>query len=140
MRRVFCVLFVLWLAACGRDDSASYMVSGNRDHALSLFRTKAWYWSDWELALVVARQPECLRRHLLAVAPAAGEFKVELYRTGEGGFILHQDRNWFVAETGKCRMQAFKTPPPEPGELLGSWTDSDGGFKFVAAAVPAASR
>lgn len=118
------------LAGC-EGDSASYMIGGNRDHALTLFRDKPWPWSDWELNIVVSRLPECMRRHPLKAAPGDGAFKLEIYRSLEGGFILRQGKRWYVAETEKCQLQQFKEPPAEPGELIGSFSDKSGLLKFT---------
>lgn len=124
----------LRLAMAGCDaDSASYLIDGNRDHSLSLLRDQPWPWSDWEVSLVVTRQPECMRRHRLKDAPADASFKLELYESLEGGFILRQGKRWYVAETGKCQFQAFKEPPVEPGLLLGAFDDKDGKLKFKPA-------
>ncbi|HEY6895789.1 MAG TPA: hypothetical protein VI279_00890 [Rhodocyclaceae bacterium] len=132
MRTVLLLLSsVLLLAGCG-GDSASYMVDGNREHSLSLFRDKPWPWSNWELNLVVTREPDCMRRHRLKDANGDGNFKVELYKTDTGAYILRQGKKWYVAETGKCQFQQFKETPPEPGELLGTFEDKGEGMKFTA--------
>jgi len=141
MRAGFWLIVVLMLAGCGKGDSASYLVGGNRDHSLSLVREKAWYWSDWEVFLVVTRQPECMRRHAIAKSSAKAEFKVDMY-DADGAYVLRTGSHWYVAETGKCQMQEYPAPPPEPGSPVGTWTDSSGQLRFVAAPAatpPAAS-
>lgn len=132
---MFCLL-ALMLAGCDAD-SASYMIHGNRDHSLSLLRDKPWPWSDWELSMVVTRQPECMRRHRLKDAPEDGAFKLELYESLEGGYILRQGKRWYVTETGKCQLQAFKAPPVEPGILLGTFEEKNGSLKFKSATAKA---
>ncbi|MFA6312770.1 MAG: hypothetical protein WCV99_13955 [Sterolibacterium sp.] len=124
------------LSACGSIDSAAYQTSG-ASHSLSLVRTKTFAWSgEWELALVTAHAPECQRRHKLL--PVSGpEFKVDLYRSLEGNYILRQGNNWYVTETRACRLQKFPAPPREPGDLLGVFEESTDGIKFTAA--PAAA-
>jgi len=125
-------LSALLLAACGSVDSASYMINGAA-HSLSLTRTKNYFWSnEWELTLVTARNPECMRRHHLQPLTGA-EFKVELYRSLEGNYIVKQGGNWYVTETQQCRLQKFPTPPREPGDLLGVFEERDEGIRFVAA-------
>lgn len=133
--RVFLVgLLALLLAGCDAD-SASYLINGNRDHSLSLMRDKSWPWSDsWEVSLVVTRLPECMRRHRLKNVAADGNFKVDLYESLEGGYILRQGKRWYVTDTGKCQFQAFKEAPPEPGLLLGTFDEKSGSLKFKAAA------
>jgi len=120
------------LTGCGGIDSASYMISGAQ-HSLSLSRTKTFLWDkEWELTLVTARNPECMRRHKLQAA-AGADFKVQLYRSLEGNYIIRQGNNWYVTETQKCRLQQFSTPPPEPGILLGVFEDKNDGMEFSAA-------
>lgn len=132
VRYILPCLLALVLAGCDAD-SASYMINGNRDHSLSLLRDKPWPWSDWELSMVVTRQPECMRRHRLKDAPDDAGFKLEVYQSLEGGYILRQGKRWYVTETGKCQLQVFKEPPREPGTLIGSFDDKSGGLKFKAA-------
>lgn len=132
--RALALLLPLICAACGSSDSASYMI-GDSSHALTLVRNKDMVWDDrWELALVVSRFPDCLRRYALKDA-GDEKFKLELYRAAEGGWILHQGSRWYVAETGQCGLQQFKTPPPEPGTLLGAFSDKSGDLKFVPEAA-----
>ena len=133
------MLAVTLLAGCAGIDSASYMIGG-APHSLSLSRTKNFIWDkEWELTLVTARNPECMRRHKLQ--PVSGtEFRLEVYRSLEGNYILRQGSNWYVTETQQCRLQQFKAPPREPGDLLGAFEEKGDGIAFVAApaAAPAA--
>jgi hypothetical protein len=109
------------LSACGSADSTSYLIDGTADHALSLFRDKPFFWSDsWNLELVVTSQPDCQRRHVLKRG-ADGNFKMLVYRTQDGAFILKQGKRWYVTEIRKCQLQQFPEPPPEPGELVGQF-------------------
>lgn len=125
------------LAACGSTDSASYQIHGAQ-HSLSLIRNQQYAWDkDWELALVSARNPECMRRHKLQPTPM-GDFKAELFRSLEGNYILKQGNNWYVTETQKCQLQQFKQPPREPGEPLGTFNEKEGMLQFVAAPKAAA--
>lgn len=126
MRRLL-PLAVLILAGCGTGDSTSFMVDGNNEHALSLFRDKQWLWSDWEVSLVVSHLPDCQRRYPLKGVSKDVVFKMELYESLEGGYILHQGKRWYVAETGKCQLQQFPEPPKEPGDLVGVFTDKGTG-------------
>ena len=132
MNLVIGALLAMLLAACGSVDSASYMIAGAQ-HSLALTLTKVFAWDkERELTLVTARNPECMRKHKLQ--PVTGtEFKVELYRSLEGNYIIKQGSNWYVTETQKCRLQQFPTPPREPGDLLGVFEENEDGIKFVAA-------
>lgn len=128
------LLLSMLLAACGSIDSASYMIGG-APHSLSLTRTKNYFWSnEWELALVTARNPECMRRHKLQPVTGA-DLKVEVYRSLEGNYILRQGSHWYVTETRQCRLQQYPTPPREPGDLLGVFEPGEDGIKFVATAA-----
>lgn len=110
-------------------EPAAYLIDGG-DHSLTIERRKPYFWSDgWELELVVARYPECQRRH--ALKKAGEKVRVDLYRVEPGVFILNQGKRWYVAETRECRMQMYETPPPEPGELLGTFRVKNGRFGFV---------
>ena len=127
----------LALSACGREDSASHMVEGPK-HSLSLLRDKPYFWSSgWDLVLVTTNLPDCMRRNKLDHA-ADTDFKVELYRTFDGAYILRHENNWYVTEMQKCALQQFKTPPPVPGDLLGSFEEKDERLQFVNA-PPAAT-
>lgn len=124
-------LIALLLAGCGTGDSNSYMIDGNRDHALILIRDKQWMWSDWEVAMIVAHLPDCQRRHSLKNVSKDVVFKMELYESLEGGYILHQGKRWYVADPVKCELQQFPEPPKEPGDLIGVFTDKeDGQLRF----------
>lgn len=134
MNIILGIASAMLLAACGSIDSAAYMIGG-APHSLSLIRTKTFAWSsEWELALVTAHSPDCQRRHKLQPVSAA-DFKVELYRSLEGNYIVKQGNNWYVTETKQCRLQQFQAPPREPGDLLGTFEEGDEGIKFVAAAA-----
>jgi hypothetical protein len=124
---------VCLLSACGSSDSTSYLIDGTADHALSLFRDKPFFWSDsWNLELVVTSQPDCQRRHVLKRGPD-GNFKLLVYRTGDGAFILKQGKRWYVTELSKCQLQQFPEPPPVPGELIGLFEAKGGPLHFSLA-------
>lgn len=139
MNMAMVALSATLLSACGSIDSAAYLISG-ASHSLSLVRTKTFAWSsEWELALVAAHAPECQRRHKLQ--PVSGtEFKVDLYRSLEGNYIIRQGNHWYVTETRNCRLQKFPAPPREPGDLLGAFEEAEDGIKFTAAPGAATPR
>jgi hypothetical protein len=124
------VAAVLVVAGCS-SDAASYLIDGP-DTSLTLVREKPYFWSkNWELSLVATRLPECMRRHELKPATDNG-FKLEVFRTLEGGYILKQDGNWYVVDLQQCRLQTFTTPPREPGDRAGAFEVKDGRLQFVA--------
>lgn len=119
------------LAGC-RSDSASHMING-ADQALTLVVDQEFFWDEQaQLGLIIARQPDCQRRHKLQPAPLKG-LKVELYQTLEGGYVFKEGQHWYIGEAQKCQMQQYKTPPAEPGELLGAFEFKDDKLSFVAA-------
>lgn len=131
-------LAALTLSACGHEDSASYLIDGPK-HSLSMLRDKPFLWSSgWNLSLVTTRLPDCMRRNKLDHAEDA-DFKAELYRTFDGAYILRHENNWFVTETQKCQLQQYKSPPPVPGNLLGSFEEKDGRLQFVSASEAASA-
>ncbi len=125
------VLLAVLLGGCSVEP-ASYLIAGS-EVALTVERTKPYFWSDsWELSLVTRRNPECQRRYALKRA-AGNNVKVEVYSPEPGVYILRQGKRWYVTELGKCGFDAFTEPPPEPGELLGAFQEKSGVFKFVVA-------
>ncbi|MDD5177106.1 MAG: hypothetical protein PHQ05_11865 [Sterolibacterium sp.] len=135
MKMILAAVTVALCVGCGSSDSASYQIHG-AIHSLALLRTKQFMWDkNWELALVTARSPECMRRHKLQLAPDT-DFKAELFRSLEGNYILKQGNNWYVTETQKCQLQQFKQPPREPGDLLGTFNEKEGTLQFVVAGKP----
>jgi len=121
------LLFALLLTGCVKEPAA-YLIEGG-DHSITIERNKPYFWSDgWELDLVVARYPECQRRHELR---RSGErLRVDLYDAGPGIFILNQGKRWYVAETRSCQMQQYEQAPPEPGQYLGSFREKNDRFDF----------
>lgn len=127
------------LSAC-QKQAASYLIEGP-DHSLTLYRTQPYFWSEhYELEMVIARLPDCQRRHKLRSAPLSLG-SVEVFQSLEGGYILRQGANYYVAETGECRLQQYASPPREPGDPLGSFDARDGRFTFTPspAAAPSAA-
>lgn len=141
MKRGAAAVMFAALAAClagCRSDSASYMING-ADHSLTLIVEQDYFWEDeWQLGLLTTRQPDCMRRHKLKPAPRSG-LKLDVFQAGDGGvFIIREGANWYVAETKKCQLQAFKTVPAEPGELMGSFEFKEEKLRFVAVPKPVA--
>jgi hypothetical protein len=142
MKRFESLLLVVFCASlltgCS-SESSSYMIDGG-DTALTLLRDKPYLWSgSWEMALVVTHLPECQRRHKLKSA-GDGNFKLEVYRPPEGGYILHHGKRWYVAEMRGCQLQMYAEPPSEPGELIGAFEARDEPVRFVAEAAIAAKN
>jgi len=131
MKRWLVSLAAALLAGCSAEP-ASMLVAGS-EVAITIERVQPNFWSEgWELSLITRRNPECQRRHHLKPTTANG-LKVEVYGPEPGVFILRQGKRWYVTELRTCGFQAFKEPPPEPGELLGTFREKGGVFKFVPA-------
>lgn len=141
MRYALMLLATLALTACGDTQHAAYLITGPQ-HSLTLTRQQAFIGSDWETELVVARFPDCQRRHPLA-GVVGDKLKLDVYRTEPGVFILNSGKRWYVTETKTCRFEQFKEAPPAPGGLIGSFQIRNGtlGYKDLeekpaAGAVP----
>lgn len=125
------------LTAC-INDSASYMIDGS-SNAVTLIRQQRWLWDKKvDAAVVVARLPECQRRHPLGqISPQA---KVELWQPGPGTYLLRQDNRLILTETQTCEgWQTLEAEPPGGlGRQIGTFQAQDGKLKFVPAPAPAA--
>ena len=131
-RRAFAAAtMALALAGCGSSDTASFMIDGG-DTALTLERIKPYAWSEgWELELIVRRNPECQRRHVLKAVTTDAP-KVELFTPEPYVFIIRQGKRWYVTDLKSCQLQAFKETPPEPGAPVGAFQVKGDKFVFVA--------
>lgn len=128
MKRFLVLLAIPLLAACGDTQHAAYLVAGPQ-HSLTLTRQQSFVGSEWATELVVARFPECQRRYPLD-GIVGDKIKMDVYRTEPGVFILNAAKRWYVTETTTCRMEQFKQPPPEPGDLIGSFLVRDGELEY----------
>jgi hypothetical protein len=129
MMRFVLPVLVLLVAGCAKEPAA-YMIAGS-EIAITVERIKPNFWSSgWELDLIVRQHPNCQRRHHLKPTKS-DKFKVEVYTPQRGVFILRQAKRWYVTDLRTCDLQAFPEAPPEPGELVGAFTEKGGEFKFV---------
>jgi len=117
------------LSGC-ENDAASFQIDG-KDHALTLIREQPYFWSDnTKLGLVVARMPECQRRHPLKPAPLP-QAQVSVYEIVPGQYQVQQGKNWYAVETQGCTLQALPEEPAPPGKVLGTFDRKDGRLKFL---------
>jgi hypothetical protein len=129
MMRFILPLLALFVAGCAKEPAA-YHIAGS-EIAITVERIKPNFWtSGWELDLIVRQHPNCQRRHHLKPTKS-DKLKVEVYTPQRGVFILRQAKRWYVTDLRTCDMQTFPDPPPEPGELVGTFMVKDGEFKFV---------
>lgn len=130
MRLFAALVMAAVVAGCGSSDMASMPIQGS-DHSLTLVREKPYAWSaGWDLAVVVSRMPDCMRRHHLKHM-GEGAFKIEVFRTEQARWILHQGKRWYIADTESCLLQQFEDKPEQPGTLVGVFSEKAGELKFV---------
>ncbi len=139
MKKFLLLFFLLFLTGCGDAQHAAYLISGAQ-HSLTLTRQQDFAGSEWNTELIVARFPDCQRRYFLT-SVVSDKLKMDVYRTEPGVFILNSGKRWYVTETQTCRFEQFKVPPPEPGDLIGSFQVKDGAleYKNLEAMKPAAA-
>ncbi|MCK9388824.1 MAG: hypothetical protein M0Q22_10600 [Sulfuritalea sp.] len=128
MKLVLPLLSILALSACGDTQHAAYLIGGPQ-HSLTLTRQQDFVGSEWNTELVVARFPECQRRFPLKEM-VGDNVKMDVYRAEPGVFILNYGKRWYVTETKTCRFEQFKAPPPEPGDVIGSFLAKDGNLEY----------
>lgn len=129
LKRLTILFAVLLLAACG-DSQMAFVSGGDRDHSLSLVREQTYLGGPWQTTLIVAGFPQCQRRYALE-GLAANELRMDAYRPEPGVFILNTGKRWYVTELQNCGFQAYKQPPPEPGELVGSFQVKGGELRYL---------
>jgi hypothetical protein len=129
MRRLLLLSLLMLIGACAKEPAA-YLIAGS-EIAITVERIKPNFWSSgWELDLIARQHPNCQRRHHLKPTKS-DKVKVEVYTPQRGVFILRQGKRWYVTDLRTCALDTFADPPPEPGELVGSFMVKDGEFKFV---------
>lgn len=128
MTKIVPLLSILLLTACGDTQQASYMITDAR-HSMTLSRQQNIAGGEWTSDLIVAHVPDCQRRHALP-ALTGDKVKLDVYRPEPGVLILNHGKIWYVVETKSCLFQQFKTPPPEPGDLIGGFVIKDGRLEY----------
>jgi hypothetical protein len=102
------LLPALLLAGCV-NDSASYTIDNDRDHAVVVMVSQAYFWSKQaDLRVVASRLPDCQRRFDFGKIPLA-DLNLELFSTGEETFLLRAGEAMWQIETARC------TRLPAPG-------------------------
>ncbi len=128
------------LTAC-MDGAASLRLAGN-DQTLTLQARQPYFWNrSVEVAVVMSRQPDCLRRSRLDGSTVDG-LNVEVFRPDAGDFeepilILRQGAVFYAVSTRSCELQKFRTAPAKSGTRLGVFRrKGEQGIEFVTAAPP----
>lgn len=125
-------LSVFLLSACG-DNQMAYFNGSDHSQSVSLVREQAYLSGPWQTTLVVAADPLCQRRYPLN-SLSADQIRIDVYRPEPGVYILDTGQRWYVTELQNCEFQAYKKPPPVPGELIGGFNVENGTLSFSNAA------
>lgn len=121
------------LAGC-ENDAASFQDAAQAGQSLTLIREQRVLWDEAaDVALVVARFPECQRRHALA-ASAPGRARVEIHRATGSAYLVSEQDNWYFADAQTCQLEAVEAPAEgQEGELLGTFDRRDDRLRFIPA-------
>ncbi|MBI5860615.1 MAG: hypothetical protein HZB64_00270 [Rhodocyclales bacterium] len=130
MKRLAILFSALLLGACGNSQMAS-LEAGDRDHSISIIREQAYLNGPWETTLIVAGFPQCQRRYPLK-GMAGDKVRITVYRPEPGVFILNSGKRWYVTALQSCGFQMYQEPPPEPGEMVGTFQVKDGVLSYLA--------
>ncbi len=129
MRWILVPLLAMLIGGCSKDPAA-YLISGSQV-SITIERIKPNFWTKgWDLDLVARQHPNCQRRYHLKHTNSS-KVRVDVYSPQRGIFILRQGKRWYVTDLRTCAFDTFADPPPAPGELMGSFMEKDGMFKFV---------
>ncbi|NTV95948.1 MAG: hypothetical protein HGA75_11125 [Thiobacillus sp.] len=122
------------LAGCVQD-TASYMIDGDRNHSIVVMRSQDLPWSrNLAVAVTAARQPDCLGG--LDIKGATRDTELVLHRAPEEYpepiFILAVGNDRYAVSTQSCRVQKFAQPPADSGPEIGRFKEVGGQFQYVA--------
>jgi len=135
-QRITLVCFSLLISACGDSQQAFFNIN-DRGQSLALVRDQAYIGGPWQTALVVAGLPQCQRRYPID-GLSANKVHLDVYRPEPGVFILNAGKRWYVTELQYCGFQSYQEPPPEPGELIGSFRVKNNALQFTSKSPPKA--
>lgn len=135
-KRITLVGLTLLLSACGNSQQA-FLNINNRGQSLVLLRDQAYWRGPWQTALIVAALPQCQRRYPMDGLDA-NTFHLDVYRPESGVFILNAGKRWYVIELQQCGFQSYQDPPPEPGEMIGSFRIKNDVLQYVSQSLPKA--
>ena len=135
VRLLFVLLLLPLLSACV-DDRVAY--EGEGSQIITVIREQKWPWDkDIELSIVVARMPDCMRRH--TIGKVSTQSKVELWQYRPDTYVLRIGDRLLATETRTCEgMEKLKEEPPGGmGTALGAFAEKNESFVFIPEAVPA---
>ena len=56
---------------------------------------------------------------------------MDVYLVEPQVFILNDGKRWYIAETKTCKWQQYEAPPPEPGELIGTFQNKEEDLAWI---------
>ena len=134
MRKTLIAAAAVPLSGC-INDSASYKISGEREHAVTLMRAQPWFWdSRVEVSVLAARRPDCYGGVDVEGVPRSANMPLYLApdEYPERIFILEIEGAHYAISTQSCRVQTVAAPVADTGEPLGSFQEVDGTLTFKA--------
>jgi len=133
VRNLLLLLVPLTLSGC-ISDTASYMINGDRNHAIVLSRSQPWFWdAKVNVTVLATRYPDCMGGLELKDVPndepivlhqAPDEYPEPIYIMDAGG-------NHYAVSNESCRVQKFDKAPADLGPVIGSFKTVDGVFQYV---------
>lgn len=129
IRQIVIVLSGMLLGACGNNQMA-YFNGSDHSQSVSLVREQVYLSGPWQTTLVVGADPLCQRRYPLEEL-SGDQLKIDVYQPETGVYILDTGKRWYVTELQSCEFQAYKRPPPAPGELIGSFKAENGALSYL---------
>jgi hypothetical protein len=95
------LLPTLLLAGCV-NDTASYTIDNDRDHAVIVRLTQDYFWSKQaSLSVLASRLPDCQRRFDFGKTDLT-DLNIELFSTGQETFLLRAGEDMWQIETNNC--------------------------------------
>jgi hypothetical protein len=130
----FALMLAAWALAGCENEAASFQDPAQTGHSLTLIREQRVLWNgESDVALVVARFPDCQRRHGLATSPP-GKARVEVHRANGRAYLLSAQDEWYFADAETCQLEVVEAPRAgEEGEILGAFDRKQDRLRFIPA-------
>lgn len=129
LRKLLGSLALTLLAACGGNQFAYFDDGGGL--TLTIVREQSYLGGAWNTTLVSAAASRCAQRHPLPEFTDSA-FQMHVFRPEPGIYILKSGTKWYVTELQTCKFQAYRTPPPYPGDMVGRFEARNGRIDFFA--------
>lgn len=123
------------------NDAASLQIDG-KDHSLTVVREQRLPWEQRvDLFVVVARMPDCQRRHHMKASSISAS-TVDVLSPEVGTYYLQQGARTYSVETATCEGFRELTALPESGlgAKIGSFKAVNGEYRFVDEPVAAGGQ